>query len=55
LSNFASSASSFCFFAEPEKVIEARENIYNESDVVDMTVVYSYCLDNDIKVGMVDG
>jgi hypothetical protein len=54
LSNFASSASSF-FLAEPEKVIEAREDIYNESGVVDMTMVYSYCLDNDIKVGLVGG
>lgn len=39
-------------------LIEAREEIYNEYGVVDgpvdMTVVYSYCLDNDIKVGMVD-
>lgn len=39
-------------------LIEAREAIYNEYGVVDgpvdMTVVYSYCLDNDIKVGMVD-
>nr|WP_320024171.1 hypothetical protein [uncultured Acetobacterium sp.] len=44
---------------KPDRVlIEAREEMYNEYGVVDgpvdMAVVYSYCLDNDIKVGMVD-
>ncbi|MEL7662106.1 hypothetical protein [Acetobacterium wieringae] len=44
---------------EPDTVlIEAREEMYDEYGVVDgpidMTVVYSYCLVNDIKVGMVD-
>ena len=44
---------------EPDNVlIEAREEMYDEYGVVDgpvdMTVAYSYCLDNEIKIGMVD-